>query len=177
MASLPEFLEKADQFDERLPLERLRRWLEELEISIEDVRDYVRFDTQRYRRNLLHAGPAYQALIICWRNGQRSPIHDHRGSSCGVKVLRGVMTETQFDWSANELLVPTITHELAEGGVCGSQDADIHQVSNLQAGEAELVTLHIYSPPLLTMGTYSLTDRKVGEFFDPVFEFADGAGI
>src|SRR5205807_7632445 len=39
--------------------------------------------------------------VLCWRNGQRSPIHDHRGSSCGVRVLRGTMTETQFAFAPN----------------------------------------------------------------------------
>lgn len=45
-----------------------------------------------------------------------------------------------------------------------------------QAGQ-DLVTLHIYSPPLLVMGTYSLTDDRVGEFVPPVHEFTHGAGI
>jgi hypothetical protein len=38
------------------------------------------------------------------------------------------------------------------------------------------VTLHVYSPPLLVMGTYSLTDRSRGE--EPMLlEFSDAAGI
>jgi DMSO/TMAO reductase YedYZ molybdopterin-dependent catalytic subunit len=47
--------------------------------------------------------------------------------------------------------------------VIGNEDGDLHQVSNLQAGSADLVTLHVYSPPLLRMTTYSLTDRTRGE--------------
>jgi hypothetical protein len=39
-----------------------------------------------------------------------------------------------------------------------------------------LVTLHIYSPPLLWMGTYSLTDTVRGQ--EPMFvEFGEAAGI
>ena len=58
----------------------------------------------------------------------------------------------------------------------GSQDTDMHQVSNLQAGSADLVTLHIYSPPLLWMGTYSMTDASRGQ--EPMFlEFSEAAGI
>ena len=53
---------------------------------------------------------------------------------------------------------------------------DLHQISNLQANQAELVTLHVYSPPLLWMGTYSLTDRTRGK--EAMFvEFRDAAGI
>ena len=62
------------------------------------------------------------------------------------------------------------------GAVIGSQDSDLHQVSNLQPAGADLVTLHIYSPPLLWMGTYSLTDTTRGQ--EPMFlEFSEAAGI
>ena len=41
---------------------------------------------------------------------------------------------------------------------------------------ADLITLHVYSPPLLTMGTYSLTDNLRGE--EPMLlDFYDAAGI
>ena len=175
--SLPEFLEALNGFSDRIPLKRLTELLDRLDISIKDVRPYARFGDEHYQRNLLHSGPAYHALVLCWRNGQRSPIHDHRGSSCGVRILKGEMTETLFEFSANGLIYPTASSVLKEGSVCGSQDADIHQVSNLQSGDQELITLHIYSPPLLVMGTYSLTDDVVDDFADPVFEFCHGDGI
>ena len=58
----------------------------------------------------------------------------------------------------------------------GSEDEDLHQISNLQADAAELVTLHVYSPPLIMMGTYSLTDHLRGE--EPMFlDFAEAEGI
>jgi cysteine dioxygenase len=156
----------------------LRRELEQLEISLEDVQTAVRFGPDTYRRNLLHAGPAYQALVLCWRAGQRSPIHDHEGSSCGVRVVRGVATETIFARNAAGLVYALRSCELRAGGVCASQDADVHQVSNLQDAGHDLVTLHIYSPPLLKMGVYSLTDASRRDFFEPVYaSVAEGAGI
>jgi hypothetical protein len=52
----------------------------------------------------------------------------------------------------------------------------LHQVSNLQPGPADLVTLHVYSPPLFRMGTYSITDQTRGEEL-MLLEFCDAAGI
>jgi len=175
--SLSEFLARMDRYSQRVPLAALVEEMADLRMSLEDVRDFVHYGETTYRRNLMHAGPGYQALILCWRNGQRSPIHDHRGSSCGVRVLRGVATETFFSRAANGLIFATKSRELAEGSVCGSQDADIHQVSNLQPDGRELITLHVYSPPLLSMGVYSLTDAGVREFVEPIYDFAHGAGI
>jgi cysteine dioxygenase len=104
----------------------------------------------------MHQGSCYQALILCWRNGQRSPIHDHKGSSCGVKILQGEATETVFTYAKNGMIIPTVTKEYPVGMSMGSQDADIHQVSNLAADGECLITLHIYSPPLEVMNVYSL---------------------
>lgn len=174
--TLHEFLASLDFYSDRVPLGELTRRLEDLAIGLDDVRDYLVFGQEHYRRNLMHAGPAYHALVLCWRAGQRSPIHDHRGSSCAVRVLKGVASETQFEMTKDGLIYPTMTRRMPAGSVCASQDSDIHQMSNLQSG-VDLVTLHIYSPPLLVMGQYSLTEPVVGEFADPIFEFALGGGI
>ena len=162
----------------RIPLGSLRSWLEATAITFADVQTWLRFHPDHYVRNLMFAGPAFQALVLCWRNGQRSPIHDHHGSSCAVKVLKGCASETVFDRAANGMIFPTHTHHLEEASITASQDDDIHQMSNLQPGRADLVTLHIYSPPLLSMNTYSLLDASVARFVDPInVEFGGGAGI
>ena len=175
--ALLEFLDTLDLHASRIPLDVLRHGLMDLDIAYSDVRKCVRFSDERYQRNLFRAGNAYQALVLCWRNGQRSPIHDHRGSSCGVRVLRGTATETIFERNQKGLVYPAFSRQLAEGSVAASQDADIHQMSNLSDDGLDLVTLHIYSPPLLIMGSYSLSDAVVGEFVDPIYEFSQGAGI
>jgi cysteine dioxygenase len=165
-----------DGLEERAPLQELVAELSELKVRCEDLAAHVIFSDRQYARNLVRKSPWYHLLVLCWKNGQRSPIHDHAGSSCGVRVLRGVMTETTFAPAPNGHIKAVASHDLAAGGVCGSQDSDMHQVSNLQAGHADLVTLHVYSPPLLWMGTYSLYDTLRGQ--EPMLlEFCDAAGI
>lgn len=167
-----------DEFEGVIPRERMRRWLDDCGIGLDDVKHYCRFHPRHYVRNLLRAGPAYHALVLCWHNGQRSPIHDHSGSRCAVKVLSGEATETRFDTAPNGMIYATASSTLCEGTTCYSEDAEIHQLSNLQANEADLVTLHLYSPPLLRMNAYSLHGADAREFFDPINdEFVAGAGI
>ncbi|MFQ5411062.1 MAG: cysteine dioxygenase family protein [Phycisphaerae bacterium] len=161
----------------RATIEDLAARLTELDISTADVAEYARFSEKQYRRNLMRSGPLYHLLVICWRSGQRSPIHNHAGSTCGVRVLSGVATETLFEPSPCGLLRPTTTSDLTAGQVTATQDSNIHQVSNLQPAGVDLITLHIYSPPLLRMDTYSLTDNTVGEFRPVIFEHIHGSGI
>jgi cysteine dioxygenase len=174
--SLPWLLEELDRFDHRIPLDVLAEGLKRCRVDIGQFEPFMRFSRDSYRRNMLHAGAAYHALVLCWRAGQRSPIHDHRGSSCGVRVLKGTCTETSFELTPSGHLIPVSTHQLSAGECCATQDADIHQVSNLGQPGEDLVTLHIYSPPLLVMGQYSLTNATRSEFIEPSF-FGEGAGI
>ena len=175
--TLEQFLTGLDSYRSKIPLDVLTRGLTDLRIDFGILEKFARFSPERYRRNLLRNGPAYHALLLCWRNGQRSPIHDHRASACAVRVLRGEATETIFQMTDEGHVFPVRTRKLAEGHICATEDLDIHQLSNLQPGDAGLITLHIYSPPLLVMGQYSLTEPHAREFRDEVFTFAEGAGI
>ena len=167
-----------DRFDGPLPLPAILDWFRDEPLNVQDLSSYLIFNAARYVRNRVHDGPAYQALVLCWRNGQRSPIHNHRGSRCGVKVLRGVATETLFERAPNGLVLPVGSRDLPSGHTCASADDDVHQVSNLQAGGADLVTLHIYSPPLLRMDVFSLDTPAVREWDDPINDpFSLGGGI
>jgi cysteine dioxygenase len=165
-----------DSLEQRAPLAQLMAELADLRVDCDELGEHLRFSDQQYARNLVRTGPWYQLLVLCWKNGQRSPIHDHAGSTCGVRVLRGVMTETTFDFTPNGHVKAIGSRDLAEGQVCGTQDDDLHQISNLQAGEADLVTLHVYTPPLVWMGTYSMYDTSRGQE-RMLLEFSDAAGI
>ena len=165
-----------DGLEGRAPLDELTALVGDLGIEIEDLEEHVRFSERGYARNLVRTGEWYHAWVLCWKNGQRSPIHDHLGSSCGVRVLRGTATQTLCAFAPNGHVKAVFSRDFYEGSVLGSEDSDMHQVSNLQAGSADLVTLHIYSPPLLRMETYTLTDLTRGEE-RWLLEFSDAAGI
>jgi cysteine dioxygenase len=174
--TLERLFQYLDGLTERPPLAELTAQVSRLDIDCADVAQAVRFSGQHYMRNLLRAGDWYYVLVLCWRNGQRSPIHDHAGSACCVRVLRGTLTETVFEFAPSGDVKAAGSHDYPPGRVLASEDDYLHQVSNLQDGARDLVTLHVYCPPLRQMRTYSLTDRTRG--WEPMFvEVADAAGI
>ncbi len=174
IASLVEYL---DNLTERATIEELRAHLSQLDVSIEDLRDFVHFGTATYRRNLVCEGEHYELLCICWRSGQRSPVHNHASSTCGLRILQGTVTETTFDATPCGQVKAGGSKDLHVGLVTASQDEQTHQISNLQTAGDDLVTLHIYSPPLRRMDTFSILGDKIGEFCPEVFEVSFGAGI
>ena len=165
-----------DSLTARPDLADLLEGLSRFQIDLDDLRGHLHFAENSYNRNLVRSAPNYHLWVLCWKNGQRSPIHDHSGSTCVVRVLRGTLTETLFEMAPNGHVKASFSRDIAEGSVIGSEDADIHQVSNLQADDADLVTLHVYAPPLTRMNTFSLYDRNRG--LDVWYaEFSDAAGI
>lgn len=151
--------------------------LRELDVTVTDVQDFVRFDDKHYTRYLIRENEHYQALLLCWRSGQRTPIHNHPEAVGGVRVLKGIVTESLFEFAPNGLIKPTCSRDLEPGGVATLKHPYVHQLSNLQKTGTDLITLHVYSPPLPRMDMYSLTDRHLGEFRPTVFEHALGSGI
>lgn len=166
MIDLHEFLATLDRRTASIGCEELQELVRSLMLDPADLRPHVRFDSNCYQRNLIRGGAHYQALFLCWKSGQRSPIHDHRGSACCVRVIRGVATETQFEFGPCGLVYPTQTHHHQIGDICASFDDDMHQMGNIQPAGSDLITLHIYSPPLLSMRTYFLGDSVLGECDD-----------
>lgn len=159
----------------RARLDELRRLLKESAVTLEDLRAFVRFDPTHYRRNLVAEGPWYNLLVLCWSSGQRSPIHDHAQSACAFKVLTGVCSETAYGFSPCGQVYPLQTTAQLAGAIVATQDTDTHQVSNLQPAGSDLVTLHIYSPPLKLMQRFSITGESAGVWTDE--EYQGGAGV
>jgi cysteine dioxygenase len=149
----------------RSPLSRqtIRRGLGDLRLGREDVADRIAFSEAAYQRTLIFRGECFEALLLCWRSGQMSPIHDHTGSTCGVRVIEGAATETIFAPSPCGRLVPARSRCLGAGSVCVSYDADIHQMGNLAPPGNDLITLHVYSPRLSAMRIYSIGETTLAD--------------
>ena len=153
---LCESLEAATE-EGAIPLEVMRDQLDRLEDNLQMLAPWWIFDACTYRRNLIRRTADYEALLLCWLPGQRSPIHDHRGSGCAFRVIEGVVTETLYEPAKNGLVCAASMRWLPPGTICASREFDVHEVANTQP-QANLVTLHVYSPPLRDVNLYRSAD-------------------
>ena len=154
--SLEPLVNFLNQADSRVPIEGLQKHLSELNVTLDDLTQYLHFNDCSYSRNLICENTWYELLCICWKNGQESLIHNHAQSTCGLRVIQGVGVETTFEEIGDNKVKPIESCELKTGEVCCTKDADIHQISNVQPDGSDLVTLHIYSPPLRTMQVWDM---------------------
>jgi cysteine dioxygenase len=136
-----------DQRSEPIAFEELLVSLKAIKLGRADLAESLVFDDRAYRRMAIRSQPHYQALVLCWHAGQSSPIHDHLGSSCVVRVVEGQVCETRYRSTPCGRLVPTHSHEFPAGSVTGCRGDGIHQMANLEQPGCDLITLHVYSPP------------------------------
>ncbi len=142
-------------------LEQIYDWLEKAEISLEELQPYLGFKDGNYWRHRVCRNEFVEMLVLCWRPGQRTPIHDHNGSHGGVRICEGMLWETTFTYHALAGLKYKSAREHRSGSVTGSDTPDIHQLGNPDVSGQDLITLHVYAPPLGVLHTYKPGSAKI----------------
>ena len=156
LAALTEALTQMRQTPE---LDELNGWLKRVQVEPEELRPHVSFKSGTYARHLVFRSELAELLILCWRPGQRTPIHDHNGSYGAVRVLEGILWETMFALEDERGLVYQRGREWRPGQVTGADVPDIHQLGNPEVSGQDLITLHLYAPPLRSLNIYRVGDR------------------
>jgi cysteine dioxygenase len=157
LASLAETLAGLDG---RPELSDVNDWMARVRVAEDELRPHVGFKEDTYARHRVRLGEHAELLVLCWRPGQRTPIHDHDGSFGAVRVLRGVMWETLFEMDEASGLAYRSSREWTPGHVTGADVPDIHQLGNPDVSGQDLVTLHLYAPPLKSLNVYKVGRRE-----------------
>ncbi|PBP24155.1 cysteine dioxygenase type I family protein [Diplocarpon rosae] len=132
-------------------VQELHMLMEKYTSSEKDWSKYAFGDSSRgYTRNLVDEGNGKSnLLILVWTPGKGSPIHDHADAHCLMKVLKGTLKETRFDFPRNNATPPQVIKETLyqQGQVTYMADElGLHKISNPDE-EKVAVSLHLYTPP------------------------------
>jgi len=109
--------------------------------------------SQRHYEELL-SDEHVTAWLICWMREHDTGFHDHDRSAGAVAVVSGSVREERLALGG-----PPVGRTMAAGATFSFSAADIHRVRH--SGDGPAVTLHVYSPPLLRMGAYSVGEDGV----------------
>ncbi|KAI1651461.1 cysteine dioxygenase type I [Daldinia decipiens] len=119
-----------------------------------------------YTRNLVDEGNGNaNLLVLVWTPGKGSPIHDHGKAHCLMKILRGNLTETRYDFPDGDNKKPmqlkseTVRKENAVAYM--ADELGLHRMSN--EGSDYAVSLHLYTPPNVAKNGCNIFDVKTGK--------------
>ncbi|CAK9047208.1 unnamed protein product [Durusdinium trenchii] len=91
-----------------------RKVLQQTRLNPREWQQHAVFRRGRYTRNIVGYSPnQFIALLLCWEKGQQSPIHDHSGAHCFIKMLSGRIRERKFAWAADGTVGPEAVTRLA----------------------------------------------------------------
>ncbi len=160
MDTLSPLIAYLDSCENQASLSVLEQLLLKADVSSDTVAKFQKFSDETYTRNSISRSDYYELLLICWKPGQQSQIHDHQGSSCAFKVIEGTATEEVFTLQPSGGVILSAERQYINGHICVAQTSDIHRISN-RVSNSNLMTLHIYSPPL-SMTTYTVEAPSTG---------------
>lgn len=104
-------------------------------------------------------------LILVWNPAKSSAIHDHANAHCCMKILKGTLKESLYDFPeqvGNELVPKkeTLLHREDVGYI--SDDIGLHKISNPLDNEVS-VSLHLYTPPYASLYGCSMYEAGNGK--------------
>lgn len=128
---------------------------------------YAFGDSSRgYTRNLVDEGNGKSnLLVLVWSPGKGSPIHDHGNAHCLMKILRGNLTETRYEFpevAQGDGPMKVITKKTYKENQVAymADELGLHRVTN--EGSDFAVSLHLYTPPNVARGGCHIFDEKTG---------------
>jgi len=118
----------------------------------EKLGDWQRFavaeeEEGKYSRNLIARNKYFTLMLLCWPPKAVSPIHDHGGSECWLRVVQGALEERYYEKpTENAPLVRKSVKQHSSPSVCFINDGlGLHSIANPSATETA-ISLHCYVP-------------------------------
>lgn len=115
------------------------RQREEIVLNLEALKQ---FKENHYARHLVFKSSHVEILVVCWRPGQGSPIHDHGVADGLMIILEGEITNTSYFQDGRK-----VTTVWRPGDVGHTPVGASHEVKNTT--QEDVVSLHVYAPPLI----------------------------
>jgi cysteine dioxygenase len=121
--------------------------------SSDAFENYSSWSDDCYTRNCIIDNEKFELILICWCEGHRTPIHDHGGEECWVRVIEGEFKETIF--KKNEVGdLEAVTSSISKPNeVTYMKDfMGFHQLENV--ANKRSMSLHLYAKPIRTCNVF-----------------------
>ena len=166
--NLVEMLESLGKFTP----ESVHEAVSECDVRAEDIERWVDYDypvSDSYGRKMVHNGGFFEVMIMSWKPGDYSGIHDHGKAEFGAVKIFGVAEHAIFKLEKQKLT--TISREIVKSGTTLKVAPSlIHQMGN--PGESNFFTLHVYGNMNLESGITN--EARIFDYSRNELLFVDG---
>ena len=115
----------------------------------------------------------FELVLLCWKAGQITPIHDHGGEECWVKIIDGEFKEVIYQLDDAEEL------KMVKSAVAKTNDITymidfmgFHSLENLS--DKKSMSLHLYAKPIRSCNSY---DEESGKLINRELVYTTVSGL
>lgn len=156
---------------ENFPVKKIDNFLANYKLPKTEIKDYIKFINKSYARHLVYKDSNFELLFLCWKPGQKAPIHGHEGEKCWMRVEEGALCFTNYNLiSTDPLKLDMIDRTKGEAGYLDGP-ADVHSVENIY--DENSISLHIYAKPYGSCDIYNTDSGLVSRkqlFYDTKYK-------
>lgn len=119
-----------------------------IELSPSDFSNFIQYNTDCYTRNVIDRTEKYELILLCWENGQDTPIHCHNSQECWVYTLQGSFIENRYSYEEDtgEMELEHSMQLNAGRFSYMNDDMGYHSLHNNYDGQT--LSLHLYMNPI-----------------------------
>ena len=123
------------------------RLIRSIKLDPNDFKTYSSWLSDCYTRNCIIDTEKFQLLLLCWEEGHKTPIHDHGGEECWVKVIEGELKEVIYKKNEDDELIAVKSSISKTNQVSYMKDfMGFHSLENVSNKRS--MTLHLYAKPI-----------------------------
>ncbi len=119
---------------------------------------YSSWSDDCYTRNCIVDNEKFELILICWCEGHETPIHDHGGEECWVKVIDGELKETIYRKNESEELTLIKSTISKSNEITYMKDfMGFHRLENI--ANKKSISLHLYAKPIRKCNVFDETSK------------------
>lgn len=138
-----------------------------MKIPISAFEPFCSWSKDAYTRNCIVENEEFELILLCWEAGQKTPIHDHGGEECWVRIIQGEFGETIYKADKGGQLNVIKSSVSKTGDISYMVDfMGYHHLEN--QSESRGMSLHLYAKPIRSCNMF---DKDSGESVHKELEY------
>jgi cysteine dioxygenase len=176
--TVEDFVEGLKSFERDLITQDcVRDFMQGTQLSAQELTPYTHFRDEYYTRNLVYRDALFEVMIICWKSGQKTPVHSHNGQLGWMSIAQGEVAVHNYRYvacncpekqnvvgldclaGASHIELDRLHTEVCseESGVSTVDKLQsIHQIENMDKSKAGVISVHVYSLPFDSCVSFDL---------------------
>ena len=159
----------------------IARYCDSVRLRADALKTYTFFREDIYTRNLVYRDDLFEVMVICWKPGQKTPVHTHNGQLGWMDVPQGEVQVHNFQYNScnapenqnvvgMDCLGGATQIDLSRRGTVTCYDGapiytvdklhTIHQIENADNSKSGCVSLHVYSMPFDSCVAFDLEHQR-----------------